>query len=79
MNETAKQDIRKYNSWGQCGECSFQGLVEYRSIPSEDYDDDEALGVMMDATCPACGFEESVLMIIEEYETMLRLAAANDS
>ena len=76
MTDTSPSTV--YRAWGQCDECGFQGLVEYRHVASEDYDDDEALGVMMDASCPSCGFEESVLMIIDEYRAMLRLAESGE-
>jgi len=28
---------------------------------------------MMDSSCPACGHEEAVLVVLEEYQEMVRL------
>ena len=62
-----------YQQWGTCDECGFQGLLMYRSRTEEDYSDEEALGFMMDSSCPACGSEEAVLVVVEEYQEMVRL------
>ena len=42
--------------------------------PDENYDDGDALGVMMDATCPACGEADTVLVVTEEFREMVMLA-----
>lgn len=66
--------MRSFNSWSQCDECGFQGLMEFRTREDENYEDAEALGVMMDCVCPACGERESVLVVMEQYEEMLQMA-----
>ena len=63
-----------YQHWDECDECGFQGLIVFCCRADEDYADEEALGFVMDSTCPACGIELSVLMIIEQYREMLLLA-----
>jgi len=63
-----------FNSWSQCDECGFQGLMEFWTREDENYDDAGALGVMMDCVCPACGERESVLVVMEQYEEMLHMA-----
>ncbi|MDX1434158.1 MAG: hypothetical protein R3286_17075 [Gammaproteobacteria bacterium] len=63
-----------YEAWGSCEDCGFHGLVEFRHRDDEDYDDGEALGVMLDSTCPSCGQVQAVLVVIEEYQEMLRSA-----
>ena len=40
--------LKSYRSWGACGDCGFQGLMEFVSREDEDYEDENALGVMMD-------------------------------
>jgi len=62
-----------FQHWGNCDECGFQGLIEFQSRSDEDYSDEEALGFMMDSSCPACGHEEAVLVVLEEYQEMVRL------
>lgn len=71
-------DARCYQAWGDCGECGFHGLMAFARRDGEDYDDPEALGVVLDSTCPACGHEEAVLMVIEEYRVMVRLARGRE-
>lgn len=62
-----------YQHWGTCDECGFQGLLMFQSRRGEDYSDEDALGFMMDSSCPACGNEESVLVVVEEYLEMVRM------
>ena len=64
----------RYQSWSSCEECGFQGLLEFVHREGEVYDDPDSLGVMLDATCPACDYEAAVLVVMEEYHAMLRLA-----
>ena len=33
---------------------------------------------MMDSTCPACGHEEAVLVVVEQYQEMVRVAKRVD-
>ena len=68
----------RYQSWSTCDECGFQGLLEFVHREGEVYDDPESLGVMLDATCPACDNEAAVLVVMEEYHAMLRLARSAD-
>ena len=65
--------IERYQHWGSCDECGFQGLLLFRSRVEEDYADEEALGFVMDSSCPSCGHEEAVLMVLEQYQEMVRL------
>jgi len=66
--------VERYQSWSSCEECGFQGLLEFVHRKDENYDDPEALGVMLDATCPACDHEAAVLVVMEEYHAMMRVA-----
>jgi hypothetical protein len=68
----------RYQSWSSCDECGFQGLLEFVHREDEVYDDPESLGVMLDATCPACDNEAAVLVVMEEYLAMLRMAHSAD-
>lgn len=64
----------RYESWSSCDECGFQGLVEFVHRDDENYDDPDSLGVMLDSTCPACDYQVAVLVVIDEYRAMLRMA-----
>lgn len=72
------QKFVRYQSWSTCDECGFQGLLEFVHRQGEVYDDPDSLGVMLDATCPACDHEAAVLVVMEEYHAMLRLARSAD-
>ncbi|MDH3315090.1 MAG: hypothetical protein OER43_04915 [Gammaproteobacteria bacterium] len=65
--------MTSFNSWSNCDECGFQGLMEFHLREDENYDDPDALGVMMDCVCPACDGRESVLVVMEQYEEMLQM------
>jgi hypothetical protein len=71
--ETVSGDIERFQLWGDCDECGFQGLLIFASRLEENYVDEEALGFMMDSSCPACGHEAAVLLVTEEYREMVRL------
>ena len=66
--------MNRFDSWSQCDECGFHGLMQFSTREDENYDDPDALGVMMDCVCPACGERESVLVVMEQYEEMLEMA-----
>lgn len=66
--------VERYRSWSNCDECGFQGLLEFTHRADENYDDPESLGVMLDATCPACDHQASVLVVMDEYHAMQHLA-----
>jgi hypothetical protein len=66
--------VERYRYWSNCDECGFQGLLEFAHRDEENYDDPESLGVMLDATCPACEHQAAVLVVIEEYQAMMRTA-----
>jgi hypothetical protein len=68
------EKLERYQSWSSCDECGFQGLLEFAHRDGEDYDDPESLGVMLDSTCPACDYQVGVLVVMDEYQAMLRLA-----
>ena len=63
-----------YRSWSVCDACGYQGLLDYARRDGEDYADPEALGVMLDSTCPACEARECVLVSIEHFREMVVLA-----
>lgn len=69
--------VDRYQSWSSCDACGFQGLLEFTHRDDENYDDAEALGVMLDSTCPACDHQSAVLVVMEEYHAMQRLARSN--
>ncbi len=66
--------VERYQYWSGCDECGFQGLLEFAHRDEENYDDPESLGVMLDATCPACEHQAAVLVVIDEYQAMMRMA-----
>ena len=66
--------IERYRDWSSCDECGFQGLLEFAHRDEESYDDPESLGVMLDATCPACEHQAAVLVVFDEYQAMMRMA-----
>lgn len=65
--------MTSYDAWSNCEDCGFEGLMEFCTREEENYDDPEALGVMLDCICPACGARGSVLVVMEEYEEMLHM------
>ena len=69
-----KEEFERYKAWSSCDECGFQGLLEFAHREDENYDDADSLAVMLDATCPACDHESAVLVVIDEYQAMLRMA-----
>jgi hypothetical protein len=69
---------RRYQSWGSCEDCGFQGLFEFQQRDDESYDDPDALGVMLDSTCPSCEFQHAVLVVIEEFQAMQRQSSPSE-
>ena len=61
----------KFNAWGHCFDCHFEGMLEYRHIAGEDYKDEEAVGVMLVQHCPACESTEHALIPIDYYREMM--------
>ena len=59
---------------GHAAKSYLQGLIVFRTRAEEDYTDEEALGYVMDSSCPACGTDESVLVVVEEYREMVRMS-----
>ena len=72
-------ETNSFQHWDACDECGFQGLVLFRTRAEENYDDADALGFLMDSTCPACGCEESVLMVVEQYQEMVLMSTLKRS
>ena len=72
------EKFTRYESWSTCDACGFQGLLEFTHREDEVYDDPDSLGVMLDATCPSCDSESAVLVVLEEYHAMLRMARSAD-
>ncbi|MFT5448459.1 MAG: hypothetical protein ACI9DC_003644 [Gammaproteobacteria bacterium] len=68
-NETSQ-----FEHWDECDGCEFKGRIVFRTRVEEDYEDADALGFVMDSTCPECGCEESVLVVAETYHEMLLLS-----
>ena len=62
-----------YRYWNYCDMCGYEGMFVFRCRADENYDDPEALGVMLDSACPACEHRESVLVTMEEYQKMCSL------
>ncbi|QEP44506.1 hypothetical protein D5085_16010 [Ectothiorhodospiraceae bacterium BW-2] len=59
-----------FQYWGICGECHFDGKLNFSYIDGEDYDDSDALGYMLEQSCPSCGAIDNILIPMEEYLTM---------
>ena len=72
-------DKDSFQHWDQCDECGFHGLVSFQTRAGEDYDDADALGFVMDSTCPACGFEQAVLVVVEQFQEMVLLSTSKRS
>ena len=69
-------ESNQFKHWDECDECGFKGLIVFRTRAEEDYEDVDALGFVMDSTCPECGCEEAVLVVVETYHEMLVLSTA---
>ncbi len=61
----------KFKAWGHCFDCHFEGTIEYSYIEGEDYDDVEAIGVMLVQHCPSCDTIEHALIPIDYYQEMM--------
>lgn len=59
----------KFNAWGHCFDCHFEGMLEYHHIEGEQYEEVEA--VMLIQHCPACDTTEHALIPIDYYEEMM--------
>lgn len=57
--------------WGICTDCGYEGMIEYRHLEGEVYDDEEALGVMLLQRCPACESSDHSLVPLEYYRELL--------
>jgi hypothetical protein len=68
------EKLERYQAWSSCDECGFQGLLEFVHREDENYDDPDALGVMLDSICPACDCQAAVLVVTDEYQAMLHMA-----
>ena len=64
------QEDGHYASWGHCDHCGYQGTFAFDRVPGEDYEAVDMLVVMLDASCPACGTREPVLVTMEEFSEM---------
>ncbi|HEY0721534.1 MAG TPA: hypothetical protein VGE50_09800 [Gammaproteobacteria bacterium] len=60
-----------FRVWGVCIDCNFEGPIEYTHIEGENYEDGEALGVMLLQRCPACESVENALIPLDYYQQML--------
>ncbi len=68
-----------YKSWGICTDCGYEGVLEYRHVAGEVYDDEAALGVMLLQRCPACDIAEHALMPMDFYRELLAEATTEGS
>lgn len=71
MPVNSEPAVERFKHWGTCDDCGFQGLMAFSTRAEEDYTDDDALGYVMDSSCPACGVEEAVLVVVDEYREMV--------
>ena len=62
---------RILKAWSTCIDCGYQGGLEYSHLAGEDYEDEEAVGVMMSLYCPACESRENTLVPIDLYRQLL--------
>lgn len=62
--------------WGVCSDCGYEGVLEYRHVAGEDYDDPDALGVMLLQRCPACETSDNALLPIAFYHELVALSAS---
>ena len=62
-----------YSYWSECSRCGFKGMFGFYRRQGEDYDDEDALGVLLDTRCPACGDSEPVLVGQEQWREMVLL------
>lgn len=58
-------------AWGQCLDCGYEGMLEYSRIEGENYDDPEALGVVLLLRCPVCDSQDNSLVTIEYYRELI--------
>lgn len=61
---------RQFRAWSRCDECGFEGLLAFSCRDDENYDDADALGVLVDALCPACEAIGATLVAMEHFEEM---------
>lgn len=60
--------------WGVCSDCGYEGMLEYRHVAGEDYNDPDALGVMLLQYCPACEGSDNALLPLEFYHEIVAVA-----
>lgn len=70
--------VEIFSVWGACSDCGYQGLIEYRHVEGEVYDDPKALGVMLRQYCPACESSDNALLPLDYYHELLALAASGE-
>lgn len=61
---------RVYQSWGKCIDCHYEGMLEYRTVPGEDYAAVD-LAVVMLLRCPACGTEDHTMLMPDYYREIV--------
>ncbi len=59
----------KFRAWGHCIDCHFEGMLEYRHLDGEQYEEVEA--VMLEQHCPACETTEHALLPYDYYHQMM--------
>jgi len=70
---------REFRAWSTCDECGFEGIMVFACRDDEDYEDIDSLGVMIDATCPACETLGAVLVTTEHFDEMQAFERARRS
>jgi hypothetical protein len=62
---------QRFQYWGICNDCLFNGMLIFTFIPGEDYRDSEAFGYMLEQSCPSCGTQDNVLVPLDEFTEMI--------
>ena len=71
------KSVETLQVWGVCTDCGYEGLIDYRHLEDEAYDDDDALGVMLLQCCPACDSIDHSLLPLDYYRELLTRAEAD--
>lgn len=71
-------DNQPLHAWNTCTDCGYEGKLEYFRVAGEDYDDPNAMGVMLLLHCPACGSREHTLIEIDYYRDMVQAEVGQD-
>lgn len=67
-----------FRVWGLCIDCNFEGPIHYSHVEGEDYNDEDAVGVLLLQRCPACGCSEHTLIPLDYYRQLLLEAVSDE-